>query len=358
MDDQRMKGVPTQCLQEADKRARERFRMVNLEHPVMEKLFAVSKEFTARDLAEAPDRQAPRSSGSPGVPRRPAESLESSLTLGPLEVLVSEIKLPAVPQVLLELLQLLEDQSSSARDLADVIRLDTGLASTLLRIVNSAYYSFPFPIDTIDRAVTLLGTREIASLALSSTFLKMFKESPARFIPLESFWKHSICCGSAARIVAQRCGLSNPERHFLAGLLHDIGRLVMFVHLPELSEELMAVAYWKDVSLRQAELEVLGYDHGRFGASLLANWNFPKTLTMAVQHHHDPGEGMGFDEPRCVHLANIISTTLGAGSSGDDLVPPLDTLAWQELDLDIETLPEIVDSIHKELKTLLSPLTQ
>lgn len=356
MPPHRSEEIPVELLDHADQVIQERFRRLEQHHPALEQISALGREQAARDML-AGTRPKPDLNETGRLIRQPLERPEASLKLGPLQLLVNEIKLPALPQVLLELMQILDDPNSSAKDLAEVIRLDASLASYLLRLVNSAYYSFPFPIDTVDRAVTLLGTREISSLAVSSSFLKMFKESSARFVTIEEFWKHSISCGTAARVLARRCGRSNPERHFVAGLLHDLGRLVIFVHLPDLAEEMLAVEHWRDVSLYQAEGELLGFDHGRFGATLLANWNFPKTLVAAVQHHHAPQAAHEFDEPKTVHLANLITNGLGLGSSGDDHVPPLDVATWDELGLAADELPAIVEELQAELKTMLSPIS-
>jgi putative nucleotidyltransferase with HDIG domain len=220
----------------------------------------------------------------------------------------------------------------------------------LLRIVNSAYYSFPFPIDTIARAVVMIGTQELSVLAFSTSFLKMFSKSPSKFVNIEQFWKHSIACGIFARALAQRCEKSNPDRHFLGGLLHDIGRLAMFSNIPELAEELLAVGHEKDIPLHEAEEDVLGFDHARFGGSLLSKWNFPSTLVAAVGYHHAPHMGEDFDEPGTVHLADIIAKALGIGSSGQFYVPALSQQIWDGLELSSQDLALLIQDLEGELE--------
>jgi HD-like signal output (HDOD) protein len=273
-----------------------------------------------------------------------------------MELLVNEVKLPALPQVLIELLRVINDPTSSATDLADVVSMDSSLASYLLRIVNSAYYSFPFPIDTVARAVVLIGNREIASLAFSTSFLKMFNASPPAFMNLESFWKHNIACGIIARALAQRCQKRNPARHFVAGLLHDIGRLVIFGNIPELAEEVMAVGHQEALLLHEAEQRVLGFDHARFGGSLLGKWNFPSTLVAAVLYHHSPHLEENYEEPGIVHIADIITKALGLGSSGEFYVPPINIQTWEGLDLPHEELIPLIQGLDGELEATFNIL--
>jgi HD-like signal output (HDOD) protein len=277
-------------------------------------------------------------------------STDTFKPLTPLELLVNEIKLPALPQVLLELLRVINDPKSSAEDLAQVISLDTGLSSYLLRMVNSAYYSFPFPIDTVARAVTLIGTRELSVLAFSTSFLKMFKESPPKYLKIEDFWKHSIACGITARNIARRCGKKNPDRHFVAGLLHDIGRLVIFSNLPELGLEVLTVANEKDILVFEAESSVLGFDHARFGGALMGKWNLPATLVSSVRYHHSPQEGEDFEEPGSIHIADIVTKSLGIGLSGQLYVPPLDAQVWEDFGLTPEGLDHVIDDLEGEIE--------
>jgi HD-like signal output (HDOD) protein len=334
--------------EKAEKLVKDRFRYSELRHPLLETLFDLGVERAARDLAGNPDTHDPEVEKNESPSARSRDG--SPIPLGPLELLVSEIKLPALPQVLIELLRVINDPASSATDLAEVISMDTSLASYLLRIVNSAYYSFPFPIDTVTRAVVLIGNREISSLAFSTSFLKMFKASPAAMLNIELFWKHNIACGIIARALAQHCKKKNPARHFVAGLLHDIGRLVIFSNLPDLAKEIMAVGHEKTLLLTEAEQVVLGFDHARFGGALLGKWNFPSTLVAAVLYHHAPDREERYGEPGIVHIADIITKALGLGSSGQFYVPPVNIQTWEGLRISPEELVPLIRGLDRELE--------
>jgi len=330
----------------------DRFRFMDLELPVMKTLFQSGIEKVARDMANNPKRYAEEEKQRQTLVNRP---LKKQLpTLAPLQLFVKEINLPALPKILHELLRVMNDARSSAVDLAGVISLDTSLSSVILRMVNSAYYNFPFPIDTITRAVTLLGTQELSVLAFSTSFLKMFKKSSSEFIDLEQFWKHSIACGIIARGLANQCKMQNPERHFLAGLLHDIGRLALYSNIPESAGEALALGYQKSICMREAEQTVFGFDHARFGGALLNKWTFPSTLVAAVLNHHTPDMNEGFDEPITVHLSDIIANGLGMSPSSQFALEPLSTEAWDALGLSPEELTPMMTEWETAIDTTFS----
>jgi HD-like signal output (HDOD) protein len=237
----------------------------------------------------------------------------------------------------------------------EVISLDTSLSSHLLRIVNSAYYSFPFPIDTVIRAVTLIGTREISTLALSSSFLNMFKKS-SDAIDVEQFWRHSLGCAIIARALALKSRKSNPDRHFVSGLLHDIGRLVLASNIPEVASRVQAVARAEQVPVSQVEEKVLGFDHSAFGGSLAGKWSFPSTLTKAIRNHHAPYLAQEFSEPATVHVADIVVKALGIGFSGQAQVPPLDGQTWERLGIPEGEFAPSLSGLEQEMEATFAVL--
>ena len=338
--------VPEAVTEEARKCLDERFRFSNPDHPAIKALYELALDLESTGTPE--QKAAPKQTPGKG-PHTP--SVQTKLSpLSPMELLVKEIKLPALPQVMIELMQAINDPKSAAQDLARVIAMDTSLSSNLLRIVNSSYYSFPFPIDTVQRAVALMGTRELSLIAFSTSFLKMFNRPPVKCINLKEFWKHSIACGTMARGIAARCGMPNPERHFLSGLLHDLGRLVLATHLPEWTENLFEAGTERSLPLYQIEMESCGFDHGRFGATLLKQWHFPFTLVAALYYHHQDQGSEDYDEPATVHVADIMAKALGLGSNGDDHVPPIQSGHWKRLNLAPEALVKIAVDLGEEIQ--------
>lgn len=334
-------------VEEARARLDERFRFADLDHPAIQALYKLALDLeTSKTSGE---KGSPEAGPEGRVPRK--EPMRTDLSpLDPLELLIKEIRLPALPQVMIELMQVINDPKSSLQDLAQVIAMDTSLSSNVLRIVNSSYYTFPFPIDTIQRAVSLMGTREISLMAFSASFLKMFNRKPAECINMEQFWKHSIACGTMARGIAAKSEKANPERHFLSGLLHDLGRLILATHLPEWTRNLFESGRERALPLHQIEMESCGFDHGGFGGTLLKKWNFPSTLVAAVYYHHqDQGEG-NYDEPATVHVADIVAKALGLGLSGDVHVPPICSTYWERLNLTPEDLAKLAVELDGDIQ--------
>jgi HD-like signal output (HDOD) protein len=163
--------------------------------------------------------------------------------------------------------------------------------------------------------------------------LKVFKKIPSRLIDMRSFWEHSIACGIAARIIAGYKNIQNTERLFVAGLLHDIGRLVLYSTIPIHARTALVNARSTHTLLHEAEHSLMGFDHTEIGECLLKKWRLPVSLENMVKYHHVPQESKDPLEPAIIHLADIISNALETGSSGERLVPPLDPEAWQCIDV-------------------------
>lgn len=243
-----------------------------------------------------------------------------------------------------------KDPLSSNRDVAQVISEDPALTARLLQIANSSLYGFPSRIDTITRAVTVIGTHQLRDLALATSVIDMFRGSDGAGIKLAEFWRHSIACAVAARIIATCRRETNIEQYFIAGLLHDVGRLVMMSEIPMTLVRLMEESNESGRLLHDTELKSLGFDHADIGAALLRRWNLPAALTDAVEYHHRPG--LASDEgslgAAVVHVADIIANALEVGSSGEHLVPALDESAWQRLRLSESALPWILKQLMSQ----------
>ncbi|EGJ50914.1 metal dependent phosphohydrolase [Desulfocurvibacter africanus subsp. africanus str. Walvis Bay] len=311
------------------------FRHAGISHPVMQELRAMAMR---------------RAEAKPGLFTHPKPRVDEAsealrhkaATAGagvdPMEIVSREIKLHSLPRVIIELQRAIDNPASSAEDLARIISLDPGLSVYLLRIANSALYSFPSRIDTVSRAVALLGTRQVSVLALGVSVLKSYNQRPVQLLNMEHFWRHSIACAILARAIAARSGRKDGERYFVAGLLHDLGRLAIFEAIPDLAREVLELAEAEHLQVVQAERKVLGFDHARLGAILLRKWNFPLNLALAVLHHHEPSRGEPRGEAAVVHLADILSKALGYGGTPVFFVQPLDSGVWESLGLAAEDL--------------------
>jgi putative nucleotidyltransferase with HDIG domain len=237
---------------------------------------------------------------------------------------------------------------------ARVIGEDQGLTARLLRTVNSAFYSFPRPIDTVTQAVTVVGTRQVRDLALATSVMSMFDDVPAELIDLPSFWHHSLACGTIARVIASHRREDNVERYFVAGLLHDIGRLIIFQRAGTQSAEAIVRSRETGQPLFACEAEVLGCDHAQVGDALLEKWNFRGAFRDAVLHHHRPRSATKFPaETAAVHVADIVANALAWGRSGQMGVPPFEPEAWESLGIDPMLVPMLIEEAERQLGAAL-----
>jgi len=265
---------------------------------------------------------------------------------GPLptadELAGEEAALSTFPDIYHRILEALRSPTSSARHVAKVVGMDASLSARLLRLVNSPFYGFPSRIETIDRAVAIVGMNEVTTLAMGLSLVRRFKDLPAACLDMKEFWKHCIACGILARLLSgQKVGLSE-ERHFVAGLLHDLGRLIIIKRLPAACARSMRLSVSKGVPLYEAEREVLGYDHAQVGSRLFAKWRLPASLVTAVGRHHSPPLADRPDnnapDAAIIQLADTLAIALGMGTSGSLLVPAMRAETWQSLDLPLGAL--------------------
>jgi len=262
------------------------------------------------------------------------------MSLTPIELVKRSIKISSLPEVYFKINDVLNDPQSSFADIAEVIGNDVSLSARLMKIVNSAFYGYPAKIDTIEHAVSIIGTWQLRDLALSTTILSSFKGVPEKHISMNSFWRHSITCGIAARLIAIQNTDPNPERHFLGGVLHDIGRLILLENLPQQGKTIMERFAKENIELYQLEREVLGFDHSDIGEALLGHWNLPDNLKEVIAYHHNPNEAPNFSyEASIIHLADNAAKCMQSNSSFDNLIANLKPGTWEKVGLKESFLP-------------------
>ena len=255
----------------------------------------------------------------------------------------------SLPSVYLRLVEVIKHPRSSATDMANVIGEDPGLTVRLLRLVNSAFYGFPSKIETVSRAVTVVGTQQLTDLALATSVISMFDKVPEALVTMDSFWRHSLGCGVFARALATQRREANVERLFVAGLLHDIGSILIYTGSPEQAGDVLAHCRDTGELRHVAERRILGFDHADVGGKLLSAWDLSQSHQEAVAHHHKPTKAPGFPkEASVVHVADIIANGLRMGSSGEHLVPPLDPAVWDSLGVDPGILPNVMDETQRQ----------
>jgi len=243
----------------------------------------------------------------------------------------SDLDLGAMPEVLYKLSQAMENPAASPVEVAEIIMSDTGLTAKLLKVVNSAMYGFPQRIDTITRAVTVIGVQQLSALALGLTALSIFKGVDKSLLDLNGFWRHSLACACASRSLASLMGLANTERYFVAGLLHDVGLLLLILHAPDRVRPVLDAVRRGGEGLTSAERRILGMDHAAAGAALLESWKLPASLVLAAKCHHDPLMSSDPRDQAIIHVADFLAEAMVYGSGGQSILMPLNLAAFELL---------------------------
>jgi HD-like signal output (HDOD) protein len=251
--------------------------------------------------------------------------------------------LPTLPTVYLALSEVIADPSSTAEDVSKIVSCDQASSARVLRLANSVMYGFPGQIDTVSRAVVVLGFDEVRNLVLSTSVMDLFskQDSAFDFRPAD-FWAHSVAVGTATRLIGQACRIPKGENCFVAGVLHDIGKLVFFEYAEKEFTRALDQANKGQLLLWETEQEFLGMDHSLGGTLLVETWNLPPDIRQAIRHHHT---GITGDEKdlltAAVHIADILVRALELGFGGDDLIPRPNGQAWELLNLPPQALSRI-----------------
>lgn len=264
-------------------------------------------------------------------------------------IIKSTSQVASLPTIYLKVEEALSNANFSNQYLVDILSEDTALSARLLRLSNSAMFNFPNKIDSVFQAISIIGTQQLRALVLASSVMKIFKDIPEELINMEMFWRHSIACAVSARILASLRRTANVEYFFLAGLLHDIGRLIMFKEVPNEMSQAIQQASQSQQLLFKVEKEVMGFDHAKLGGMLLKDWKLPPQLIESTLYHHSPRRSKDYqDEVAVVHVADIIANSLQLGSSGERLVPTLDNQAWEHIGLPDAVIATVLDELHKQ----------
>ena len=340
-------------LEAAEAAVRERFACCSLVTSPCDVLFrlAMDREVRRR-LAEG----VPAGEGGEDRSWRTGESVPGHLSMDAL--LRDEPQLVSPPEVYLRISAVLGDPASTVEDAAESIKHDPSLAAKLLRLVNSSFYArtmravrgrFPAKVDSLSRAVMVVGGRQLATLALGVSVLPLFQDIPPHWVNMQVFWEHSVGCAVASQTLAVALGRENAEAAFVAGLLHDIGRIVLFKQASAHMAAAMRQAVAAHAPLFETERALLGFDHAALGGHLLQKWQFPANLEKMVRYHHDLDEPFIVDEPAVVHLADVVATAMGWGGSGNRRIPAVEPAAWAVLGLTGESLAGLVPDMEERL---------
>ena len=257
--------------------------------------------------------------------------------------------LPTFPESVLRLNHeiLFQSDNRSFSEIARLIETDPVLTARILRLVNSAFYNKPGLITHIQEALVMLGLDIIRGVILSTSALEF-----AGVSAFDGLWEHSFGVAVASRLVAETTGMEKSEDVAAAGLLHDLGKLILLSQLRDDYEKVVAIAREKRIHIRDAELEVLGVSHDVVGHWLMKRWRIPDRIAEPVIYHHRVDEAETFvDETYAVHLGNALTRAYGFGFAGDESMPDVSSQAIERFGLDQKALTHIVESFHQTIQT-------
>lgn len=253
-----------------------------------------------------------------------------------LEEVINKINdLPSLPEVALEMLSDLENEDISLDTMVEKVTMDQALAAKVLKLANTSYYGANSKVVTIQQAVSLLGTTHLKNLIRTTIFTNHLPSARCRGFDNKAYWRHNIATAICAEIISRTLHMKH-DFAFTAGLMHDIGRLVLVVKFPKKYEQVIQCSKDNDCSLLDAERSILGVDHVAVGLILALQWNFADAIQDAIRGHHAPDDKELNSLASIVHVANAIVHALDLSESEEELVPPISQFAWDLLGLNEE----------------------
>lgn len=267
-----------------------------------------------------------------------------------IQVLDSVEDLPTLPTIYGQISSMIRDPNTSVADVAKVIEKDQAITSKVLRLVNSSFFGFTRQVSTIRQAVVLLGFNNIRNTVLSISVFQSFKGAVEGEFDLRQFWKHSIATGVLTTFLDKRLKKGFQDETFVAGLLHDIGKIILNRYFHEEFEQALAHAQQNQETFYNSERAIIGFSHDEVGEYLADRWQLPFSLVESIAMHHQPANIRSNPTlVSLVHLANAFSHELFYGFSGNFKLPEVHSFALEELGLKGEDL----DALKEEAKKVL-----
>ncbi len=264
--------------------------------------------------------------------------------LSPQSLIKGSLEIFSLPDIYFQIAEMIADPRYTAIDLGKVIAKDPGLSIRLLKIVNSSFYGFQAKVDTISRAITIVGVDDLKNLVLATSVIDEFSKIPVELVDMTDFWMHSVRCGVIAKLLAKKSLVLHCERLFLAGLLHDVGSLLMYSKIPVKALQVLQAANYDRQLVAVIEQQVLGFTHADVGCELIKSWGLPESLFEAVGCHLEPELALVHRlDAHLLNLAFRLANFLQQGVLLEDMLSEFTEEHLQVMRLDKEMIADVVD---------------
>jgi len=255
--------------------------------------------------------------------------------------------LPTLPNLLKKFNKMISNPNVSMEAFGKELGKDQALTSKLLKLVNSSFYGFPGRISTITHALVLLGNDALKGLIITSN---IFENISPEAYPL---WRHSIAVSLASRAIARELSLPDIEEFAVAGLLHDIGKVILHIEAPEEYRTVINHSHTTEHPIWQAETEMLGFDHATIGLWICEDWTLPAKLAFPIGYHHKPSRSKEHTiRVAVVALSDILVRGMGGGAEHDLPIEVTDPILEEQVPLTLEQLHKLVEEIEPEIDSL------
>ncbi len=266
------------------------------------------------------------------------------------QLVEDSLDLISLPAVYTRLREVMDDEESNMQDVADVVSLDPALAARLLRIANSAYYGLPSQVETINRAVNMLGTQQIHDLALATCIAQVFDGLPNDVMDMSTFWYRSVMCGYLSKELGKVSGQRKIESLFVRGLLLDIGHLILYSRYPEECRQALADSADDLIKLYEHEQSLIGCDAMSVSMELMKTWKLPQSFVDSYAHLQQPEEAEGMAaEVAILHIAAWITHGLNTDLLLEEVCQRVSPEAWSLSRLDHAQVAEVTEVVSAEM---------
>ena len=277
--------------------------------------------------------------------------------MDPCTIVTSVRSIFSLPDVVIRVNELIDSGDATNTELERVILNDPALTAKLLKFANSSYFGLSGKVESVSRAIAIIGHKELRNLVIASAVTATFKDIPANLVNMDAFWYHSVTCGVTARVLAS--SVDSRERFFIAGLLHAVGRLILFSQFPQESAKILTVMRQGEKAAIDIERKIFGFTHAQLGAELLRQWRLPVNIWKMVELQSSPMEDelYKFDASTlcaAVNIANFIQPCTNQKVSSEETIPAYAFEAWDLLALSPELIESVIAVVKLQVIELLN----